>query len=74
MGRLDRIVANLEALPEDVRDAIINVVDDLIARHDRRGSLLTDAQAEEVRRRMADPGPDLSDAEADQLFEELARE
>ncbi|MBL8559756.1 MAG: hypothetical protein JNM47_13600 [Hyphomonadaceae bacterium] len=55
MGKLEKIVADLEALPEGERDRILNVVEGLIEDCARSGSLLTAEQAAEVERRLADP-------------------
>jgi hypothetical protein len=74
MGKLEKIVAELEALPEDVRADILEVVEGLIAERAGAGSVLTDAQVEEVRRRLADPDDTvIPDDEMERLWNELTR-
>lgn len=55
MGKLEKIVTDLEALPAHVREDILDILEGLIEQSGRTGSLLTEAQAAEVERRIADP-------------------
>lgn len=73
MGKLEKIVADIKALPASIQEETIEAVEALIAERQRPASALSEVQIAELKRRLADPGPDLTDAEVDQLFEELTR-
>jgi hypothetical protein len=72
MGRWERIVAKVEAMDEDEREAVAAALEAVLA--DRQGeSVLTPEQVAEVERRLAEPVEYASDEEVEAFFAEYAK-
>ncbi|MEJ0022452.1 MAG: hypothetical protein WDN76_02775 [Alphaproteobacteria bacterium] len=69
MGKFERIFAALEALPEDRREEIAAILEDLFYGdvHPREYAL-SDAQIADLHQRVLDPGPLASDAQVGAFF------
>jgi hypothetical protein len=71
VGKFDRIVAALEALPEARREEIAGLLETLLFGDLNPGAYaLNDAQLADLRVRLADPGPFASDEEVSSFFAE----
>lgn len=68
MGKLERIIAALEALPSARRDEIADIIEALFHADLNPGAKLDDEQIAELRRRVANPGPMASDDDVDAFF------
>ena len=67
---LDQAVAQVRTLPEERQDELGEVLLSL-AEHERGEPRLSPAQVAEVRRRLANPEPSVSEADADAFFARL---
>lgn len=68
MGKLDKITAALEALPEERREEIAEIIETLFHGDLHPETALTDEQLADLRKRLADPGPMASDEEVEAFF------
>lgn len=70
MGRFERVIAALEALPEERREEIISVLEEMV-RQESGPSLLNAEQTADLQRRLANPEPFASDEEVETFFASL---
>lgn len=72
MGKFERIFSALEALPENRREEIAAILEDLFCGdvHPREYAL-SDAQIADLRERVRDPGPIASEQEAKAFIAEF---
>jgi hypothetical protein len=72
MGKFDRIIAALEALPEQRREEIAALLENLFYGDIHSGEYaLSDAQIADLRERVRDPGPVATEQEAKAFFAEF---
>ena len=73
MTKFEKITAALEALPEARKEEIASIIETLFHGdlHPEETSL-SDEQVEDLRRRLADPGPIASEAEVEAFFARLS--
>lgn len=68
MGKLERIIAALEALPAARRDEIADIIGALFHADLSTSANLDDEQIAELRHRVANPGPMATDDDVDAFF------
>lgn len=73
MGRWERIVERIEAMDEDAREALLEELEELLDERASGASELTDEQAAEVARRLANPGRLLTTEETQARLARLRR-
>ena len=69
MGKFDQVTSALEALPEARREEIATILETLFHGDLHPESALSSEQIEDLRSRLANPGPIASDEEVEAFFE-----
>jgi hypothetical protein len=73
MTKFERITAALDALPEDRKEEIADIMETLFHGDlNPDASQLTDAQIADLKARLANPGPIASDDEVEAFFRRFA--
>jgi len=72
MGKFDKVTAALEALPEERREEIADIIETLFHGDLHPETALNDEQLADLRQRLSDPGPIASDEEVEAFFARMS--